>query len=291
MLGARIFTSSRAFSAFFNRARASRASSAVRRALSSSPSSQHSPGTRGVYAENGRELDMKGFTVLRDLFTAAEVDKMKDEFENGALVKSRSMMEQTKKMERVWMENDEETRSVYWKSEDERGGKSLILQAGEGRYDLYRGFEHDTVFEHPAIAELVKSIMVDDYTNYSGYLLSEPMSSNQYFHRDTNTLSNRGTNGSVLIGVDDFYFTVLVPLDDVTEENGPTEFMVGSHRSTSPFDGCLIERVKPMKGDALIFNGKINHRGTGNRSKADKAVSYTVIHKLWYHEFRKGVDI
>jgi hypothetical protein len=90
MLGARIFTSSRAFSAFFNRARASRASSAVRRALSSSPSSQHShhsPDTRGVYAENGRELDTKGFTVLRDLFTSAEVDKMKDEFENGALVR------------------------------------------------------------------------------------------------------------------------------------------------------------------------------------------------------------
>ena len=216
---------------------------------------------------------------------------MKSDFELGALVKSQAMIEQTEKLERVWMENDEETRSVYWKGEDEEGGKILILQAGVGRYDLYKGFEHDTVFEHPAILELVKSIMVDDYVHYSGYLLSEPMSSDQYFHRDTNTLSNRGTNGSVLIGVDDFYFTVLVPLDDVTEENGPTEFMVGSHRSTAPFDGCLIERVKPMKGDALIFNGKINHRGTGNRSKVNKAVSYTVIHKLWYHEFRKGIDI
>ena len=29
-----------------------------------------------------------------------------------------------------------------------------------------------------------------------------------------------------------FYYTCLIPLDDITEENGRTEFLVGSHHHT-----------------------------------------------------------
>ena len=110
----------RMFSAFFNRA--------VRRA--SSPSSLQFP-DGGPYVKNSHELEVKGFTVLKDLFSAGEVDKMKSDFEMGALVKSQAMMEQTEKLERIWMENDEETRSVYWKGEDEGGGKSLIQRKSD----------------------------------------------------------------------------------------------------------------------------------------------------------------
>ena len=35
-------------------------------------------------------------------------------------------------------------------------------------------------------------------------------------------------------------------------------------------------------GSALLFNGKMNHRGTGNASQADRPCIYTVYHKQWY---------
>ena len=192
------------------------------------------------------------------------------------------------KRERIWYENDEEVRSAFWMTNDE---KCLILQAGEGRYDLYKGFRNDAILKHPRIEALMKSLLIDDYKGYSGFLLSDPGSSDQYFHRDTNNLSNTGTDGRCLMNVDDFYFTTLLPLTDITLENGPTEFFTKSHRSISPFDHLTVDRVTVKAGAALVFNGKINHRGTGNRSSHVKATLYSVHHKLWYNEFRKGIDI
>ena len=44
-------------------------------------------------------------------------------------------------------------------------------------------------------------------------------------------------------------------------------------------------------GSALLFNGKINHRGTSNASQRDRPAIYTVYHKLWYNDqYRKGVE-
>jgi ectoine hydroxylase-related dioxygenase (phytanoyl-CoA dioxygenase family) len=44
-------------------------------------------------------------------------------------------------------------------------------------------------------------------------------------------------------------------------------------------------------GNALVFNGKINHRGTANGSNADRPVIYRVFHKQWYNDqFRVGID-
>ena len=130
------------------------------------------------------------------------------------------------------------------------------------------------------------------------------------------------------MAVDDFYFTCLIPVTgDVTPENGPTEFLEvsecfhqychryfiltrrsalgcsapyplrsssqGSHRHCSDeFEGLEEAEVCCPLGSAVLFNGKINHRGKGNRSeKDDRAVVYAVYHKEWYNDqFRKGVD-
>jgi ectoine hydroxylase-related dioxygenase (phytanoyl-CoA dioxygenase family) len=252
-----------------------------------------------ILTQNQMELETKGFTVLKDIFSAADIAEMKKDY---AVVNNRAkkLITTTEKHRRVWTENNETVESAYWK--DKAGAEGgLVLQAGEGRYDYYKGFLHG-IFEEgsanagavtkpPAVAELVDSIMCSDYVNYSGFIVSQPGSKHQYFHRDTNTLGNSDTSGRSLIGVDDFYFTTLIPLDDVTVENGATEFLVGSHRATSDTFGDLkTEQVTCPIGSALLFNGKINHRGRGNESQREKAVYYIVWHKLWYHEFRKGID-
>ena len=55
------------------------------------------------------------------------------------------------------------------------------------------------------------------------------------WHRDTYNLNGEsnpdGTyDDSLVMKLKPFYYTVLIPLDDITEENGRTEFITGSHR-------------------------------------------------------------
>jgi hypothetical protein len=67
---------------------------------------------------------------------------------NYAKVKTRAfdIMASTTPHDRVWVERSNvETRSRYWKCPC-----SLILQAGEGRFDLYKGF-NDGIFSSPAV--------------------------------------------------------------------------------------------------------------------------------------------
>jgi ectoine hydroxylase-related dioxygenase (phytanoyl-CoA dioxygenase family) len=134
--------------------------------------------------------------------------------------------------------------------------------------------------------------MVDDFTNYAGIILSQAGSSDQYWHRDTHTLSNTRTDGKELILLDDFYFTVLIPITvPFTIENGATEFLIGSHRlSADQFaNGATVQMEVPL-GSALVFNGKISHRGKANFSDRDRPALYLVYHKKWYNDqFRKGI--
>jgi len=248
----------------------------------------------GELERNLEELERLGYTIVHDVFTEAEIKKMQADFVN--IEKSAmELISNTPAQPRVWFESGVETRSQYWRSPD---GKSLALQAGEGRYDLWRGFQKGffaspAVVHNPKIERIVERCLVKEYTNYGGVILSYPASSCQYYHRDTDTLSNTDTNGESLMQVDDFYFTTLIPITvDMTIENGATDFMVGSHRqSADKFNQLSTAQANCPVGAALIFNGKINHRGMGNNSKVVRPTIYTVYHKRWYNDnFRMGVE-
>ena len=77
----------------------------------------------------------------------------------------------------------------------------------------------------------MKKAMKSGYTSCGGVVHSQAGSAHQYWHRDTDTLQNYSTDGKELVTLDDFYFSVLIPITvPITLDNGPTEFMVGSHR-------------------------------------------------------------
>jgi ectoine hydroxylase-related dioxygenase (phytanoyl-CoA dioxygenase family) len=69
--------------------------------------------------------------------------------------------------------------------------------------------------------------------------------------------------------------------------------MVGSHRESAKNYDKLERACSPTVnlGSALVFNGKLNHRGTANHSSEDRPVIYRVYHKRWYNDFfRVGID-
>ena len=194
---------------------------------------------------------------------------------------------------RIWEDSGKLIHSQYWKTNNE-----LILQAGVGRHDCWKGFSKgilasDSVRNNPIISKLMEELLVSDYTRYQGVVLSAANSDGQYFHRDVDVMQNTRTCGSEMVNLDDFYFTVLMPcMVDVTPENGPTEFYAGSHRQAShDFDEGSLEYVCAPLGSAVVFNGKLYHRGSANTSDADRPVIYQIWHKMWYNDYyREGVD-
>lgn len=238
------------------------------------------------------ELDTRGFTVLHHLFSPDEVEQMSHRFQ---VIKDRAfhIIENTPPIERLFAETNQHLQSFYWKMENE-----LILQAGRGRYDFYRGFSKDLFssaarLPHPILEELMTKLMGGEFTSYSGVIHSMIGSEDQYWHRDTNTLDNVGSDGAQLVLLDDFYFTVLIPIKvPFTEANGTTEFVAGSHRlSAKESAACEKAQLEVPLGSALVFNGKIIHRGRANQSSEDRPVLYIVYHKKWYNDhYRKGIE-
>jgi ectoine hydroxylase-related dioxygenase (phytanoyl-CoA dioxygenase family) len=67
---------------------------------------------------------------------------------------------------------------------------------------------------------------------------------------------------------------MLVATCDQTLLNGPTVFLLDE----------TLWWVNLKKGDALIFNGEIIHRGTQNGSDMHRDLIYAIYTKEWYNE-------
>jgi hypothetical protein len=106
----------------------------------------------------------------------------------------------------------------------------------------------------------------NSYVAAAGFLINEPGSSNQKWHRD---------------GPDEGFIDAFVPLVDLTHELGPTAIQPSTHTDT---DETMKERdrvvqVVPIliKGEVLLFDYRTLHRGQGNKSEATtRALAYAV---------------
>ena len=109
-----------------------------------------------------------------------------------------------------------------------------------------------------------------------------------YAFRDTYNLNGDanpdGTyDDSLVMKLNPFYYTVLIPLDDVTEANGRTEFIVGSHQLT--YDEAKNEqRAKNdvKAGSVIVFDGRMFHRACAHPSDQARQMIYLVFHRDWY---------
>ena len=91
--------------------------------------------------------------------------------------------------------------------------------------------------------------------------------------------------------------TVFFPLVDVTDENGPTEFALGSHRPGHEYDAADAADeaaagapprapICARAGSAVVFDYRTWHRGLPNRSMADRPVLYAVVSRPWWKDPR-----
>lgn len=236
------------------------------------------------------ELEEKGVTVIPDLFTSSAMEEINQHY-YPIQNRVKQILATDEGHLRVFQTDDVTTYSRYWKVDQD-----FILQAGPGRFDTAHGFREgffasDRFLHHPILEQVMKKVLHKEFTNYAGVVNASPQSGSQYWHRDTHNLADSDNDGSQLLRMDDFYFTVLIPLISVNEENGSTEFRLGTHRQTAAaFDEAEHKRFDVPAGSAIVFNGKISHRGRENLSANERPVIYMVYHKKWYNDrYREGL--
>jgi hypothetical protein len=113
-----------------------------------------------------------------------------------------------------------------------------------------------------------------------------PGSAHQEYHQDGVHLTTQTQRPCHAINV-------FVPLVDLTNRNGPTEFCLGSHiLGLEGYDRDFVEIPKPKAGTPVIFDYRLGHRGLGNNtSRSCRPIVYcTYARAAQGKEFRDSVN-
>lgn len=183
-------------------------------------------------------------------------------------------------------------------------GYDEIVQRSPGRWDVPIdpadfGLDERDLPWWPVVASVLGA---DAEPSFCGVISSEPGSTDQYWHSDSphERAEHRPANA----------INVLVALQDVPMEMGPTEFARGSHRLTNHLDNpsLVVDRLvyqhagttpeslveataapvperwaSPLTaGSVLLFDDRVLHRGMANRSDRTRHVAYLTYQRSGY---------
>lgn len=165
-----------------------------------------------------------------------------------------------------------------------------IAERQLNRLDYRCGFTAN-IFDVVAkpILQMIKAISPTiDFRYYWGAIPSLPGSGPTDMHRDVYPFLNTAQGNNLDhhdIQLPPYYLTAFIPLVSITKENGPTEFVKGSHLH-SCVDENEVEIYAPHlePSDLIIFDGRTLHRGTPNQSQKEKLIAYITFAANWYHD-------
>ena len=172
------------------------------------------------------------------------------------------------------------------------------VQRAKGRYDILYGFDGNEEFMevdatlHAVLSQIFQSKRL---LLFNGLLHSEPGSNEQLWHADGEHLFPGTSHSDLPV----HSLNVFVPLVDITEDNGGTEFFLGSHRLTGESEnivwqdsahkeriGCTGDPIAftCRAGSVIIFDYRILHRGLANTSRAARPVLYFTYARAWFRD-------
>ena len=167
---------------------------------------------------------------------------------------------------------------------------SDIAERHLGRLDYRCGFTAD-IFKQTAepIIKLVKTLSPQvDFKHYWGVITSLSHSEATDMHRDVYPILNNVTDQNLClydISLPPYYFTVLIPLVEITKEMGPTEFIKGSNnKQIVDLSKETIYAPLLSPGDVVIFDGRTLHRGLPNHTNKERLVAYITFIAKWYYD-------
>ena len=170
-----------------------------------------------------------------------------------------------------------------------------------GRLDIRYGmdefpFSSKDVVANKFLLPIIHSLLGESAKLlYAGLILSFPDSADQPWHQDGSALFDEHDVFSSDIHLPPYALNVFIPLDHVSLEIGPTEFYLGSHFSevargiiqenTTHVQG--IPAIGPLlnRGDVLIYDYRVCHRGTSNLTMdKTRPMLYLMYARPWFYE-------
>jgi len=232
------------------------------------------------------ELESKGFCILDNIFTNAELSDFKKKF-TGCEKEVHKICEDNKPDPYDFVQLYDKENIIKMQAYCNES----IIETAKGRYDVrIEKVKQDfkAVPENPTIANLMKLCLQERFLCDIGLLVTGSHAKDGPWHRDTYNLNGpSNTDGSyddsLVMKIKPFYYTCLIPLDDITEENGRTEFLVGSHHHTYN-EAKGFDKVKHdvKAGSAVLFDGRMLHRACAHPSTHPRQMIYLVFHRDWY---------
>lgn len=165
-----------------------------------------------------------------------------------------------------------------------------IAERQLGRLDYRCGFINDIfVSAEKPVNQIIRAL--SPYINFRYYWGAIPAASGAgptNMHRDVYPILNTSEKNDLShydVNLPPYYFTVLIPLVEITHENGPTQFIKESHAKTN-VDEITANLFAPLlsPGDIVIFDGRTLHQGLPNNSKEERLIAYITYIADWYHD-------
>jgi hypothetical protein len=154
-------------------------------------------------------------------------------------------------------------------------GFDIIRERGRGRYDMQipsfddGKFDFLTNLETARWMPVIRQILGNDATLvHKGSFLSLPGSDAQVYHQDGPHLTTKYQRPCHAVNV-------FIPLVDLHDKNGPTEFCVGTHILGYEYYAKELVYTPTVKaGTPIIFDYRLGHRGLGNSSDIPRPIVY-----------------
>jgi ectoine hydroxylase-related dioxygenase (phytanoyl-CoA dioxygenase family) len=233
-------------------------------------------------------LNINGVSVIPGLYSKSQIDELSQMAQNTyhKTISELSNSNPTPSNYLYYTNYDKEycdTKNIYDLD------KVKVLEVVKGRYDI--SYKQEPREVHPVIEKITNHFIKTQYNKTWGLLPSRVGSHDGPWHRDVVNIDGDADEDGVyddhnmVHNMNPFYFNIIIPLVKLNRINGTPEFIQGSHRLTYK-ESIQNKHIQfnTNIGDAIIFDGRIFHRGRANNSEKDRPVIYNMIHRNWYTE-------
>lgn len=138
----------------------------------------------------------------------------------------------------------------------------------KGRYDIWN------IANDIKIPELLQKFT---RKSIGGLLVDANTLTDGVYHKDTVELFESISDSICNADLPPFYYNMLIALSEQTIDNAPTQFIIDDEKDK-------LYWVPMKRGDAIIFNGNLIHRGSANNTNTNRDMIYAIFTTSWYDE-------
>ena len=161
--------------------------------------------------------------------------------------------------------------------------KADALTVGNRRFmitvELEGPFANPLVYANPHLVPVLKAALGPNYVlDNFGVVVSLPGAEQQHMHRDGTPLFNGQLAGMIPV----YALTTVFPLIEMNEQHGTTSVVVGTHR----YRGDDADPEVPVipEGSAVLWDYRLFHGGTPNRSNQPRPIVYLTYGRKWWRD-------